>query len=234
MFNLRAIAIVSLLLLAIAVGCSSSDQAAIDKAVSATQPVTVTTTTTATPEAAKEEIENVSIKILDIERRRTLLLENEVARLVGYSYDQIAFGQRREFGNLSDLLLELAMLQVPPNLQPVKDGLLEVYRLESSAVYFHQDCIGWKLDEFFGDYQLNCSWRRSSVIPTITQLNVVPTIDEAEGSGRLHFPNVLSPWTSAQLMRRTVYQYWYELLESNGTDTTHSDWRALSAVNDSQ
>ena len=54
MWNLRAVTFASLLLIAIAVGCSSSDQAAIDKAVNATiaaaQPPTGVAT--ATPEAA--------------------------------------------------------------------------------------------------------------------------------------------------------------------------------------
>ena len=54
MLNLRAITLVSLLIVAIAVGCSSSDQAAIDKAVSPTlaaaQPTTVAPTATSTPE----------------------------------------------------------------------------------------------------------------------------------------------------------------------------------------
>ena len=53
MWNLRKITIVSLLAVAVAVGCSSSDQGAIDKAVSATlaaaQPVTAAPTATSTP-----------------------------------------------------------------------------------------------------------------------------------------------------------------------------------------
>ena len=53
MSKLRTITLLSLLLIAIAVGCSSSDQGAIDKAVSATlaaaQPTTVAPTATSTP-----------------------------------------------------------------------------------------------------------------------------------------------------------------------------------------
>ena len=55
MWNLRKITIVSLLTVAVAVGCSSSDQGAIDKAVSATlaaaQPVTATLAPTLIPTA---------------------------------------------------------------------------------------------------------------------------------------------------------------------------------------
>ena len=54
MWNLRKITIVLLLTVAVAVGCSSSDQGVIDKAVSATlaaaQPATVAPTATSTPE----------------------------------------------------------------------------------------------------------------------------------------------------------------------------------------
>ena len=54
MLNLRELTLVSLLILMVAVGCSSSDQAAIDKAVSATlataQPTTATPSSTSTPE----------------------------------------------------------------------------------------------------------------------------------------------------------------------------------------
>ena len=53
MSKLRLITLVSLLLVTVAIGCSSSDQGAIDKAVSATlaaaQPTTVAPTATSTP-----------------------------------------------------------------------------------------------------------------------------------------------------------------------------------------
>ena len=56
MLKLRAIALISLLIVVVGVGCSSSDQGAIDKAVSATlaaaQLATATPTATATPAAA--------------------------------------------------------------------------------------------------------------------------------------------------------------------------------------
>jgi hypothetical protein len=182
----------------------------------------------------REEIEGASLRVLDIEHRRALLLSNSFETLIRWNYDRIAFGQRREFGNLSDLLLELAMLQVPENLQPVKDGLLEVYRLESSAVHFNQDCIGYDLTElYFGGYELNCNWRRSLVNPAITALNVVSTLDEAENAERLHFPDAQSPWTAAQVMRRTVYKYWYGVLELSGTDTAQPRWQNLLAVKNS-
>ena len=207
MSKLRAIALISLLIVVIGVGCSFFDQT-----------------------------EDISLKILDIESRRTLLLENDLP-FVDYQNDRIVFGQRREFGNLSDLLLELAMLQVPPNLQPVKDGLLEVYRLESSAIYLHGDCNGVFIEKHgwhTGDeHDVDCYTRRS-VYPKVTELNAITTIDELEDGGSLNWSIAQNPWMSAQLMRRTVYQHWYQLLESNGTDTTEASWRTLSAVNGSE
>ena len=70
MSKLRAVTFASLLLIAIAVGCSSSDQGAIDKAVNATlaadQPAAAAIT--ATPEAAKEH-GGSSIERIDIDAK---------------------------------------------------------------------------------------------------------------------------------------------------------------------
>ena len=56
MSQMRTLTLVSLLIVAVAVGCSSSDQAAIDKAVNATlaadQPATATPTGTVQPATA--------------------------------------------------------------------------------------------------------------------------------------------------------------------------------------
>ena len=73
MLKLRELTLISLLLLMVTVGCLSSDQAAIDKAVSATlaavQPAAAAAA--ATPEAAKEH-GGSSIERIDIEARDEL------------------------------------------------------------------------------------------------------------------------------------------------------------------
>ena len=71
MSKLRTITLLSLLLIAIAVGCSSSDQGAIDKAVSATLAAAQPATSTPTAEAAKEH-GGSSIERIDIETRDEL------------------------------------------------------------------------------------------------------------------------------------------------------------------
>ena len=73
MLKLRELTLISLLILMVAVGCSSSDQAAIDNAVSPTltaaQPPTAAAAVT--PEAAKEH-GGSSIERIDIEERDEL------------------------------------------------------------------------------------------------------------------------------------------------------------------
>ena len=68
MSKLRIVTFAILLLLVVAVGCSSSDQGAIDKAVNATLASAQPATSTATPEAAKEH-GGSSIERVDIEAR---------------------------------------------------------------------------------------------------------------------------------------------------------------------
>ena len=68
MSKLRVVTFAILLLLVVAVGCSSSDQGAIDKAVSATLAAAQPATSTPTAEAAKEH-GGSSIERIDIEAR---------------------------------------------------------------------------------------------------------------------------------------------------------------------
>ena len=68
MYKLRVVTFAILLLLVAAVGCSSSDQGAIDKAVSATLASAQPATSTPTAEAAKEHGSS-SIERVDIEAK---------------------------------------------------------------------------------------------------------------------------------------------------------------------
>ncbi len=123
------------------------------------------------------------------------------------------------------------MLAVPTELQPVKDGLLEAYRLEIMAAYLHSECTWWELNPYGSGLsnfdEVVCTGKRVSVLQNVTAENVIDTINQAESDGRLHWATARSPWTAAQKIRRNVYQFWLKSLDILGTDTTESIWRSL-------
>ncbi len=161
------------------------------------------------------EFTRAAERIIEIEdRRRTLVSEYE---LLGHPLwtmggESLAFGQNDGQENLASLKLELAMLDVPDELQAVKGGLLAVYDLEIWSSYLDDDCVN-----------IECSPRQSA-FSEVTELN----IQEYAGTAVRSRTITKSPWFEAQKQRRTLYALLNTELLDKGVDVTVSPWNSIS------
>ena len=126
-----------------------------------------------------------------------------------------------------DFWFEIAVINVPDDLESLKAKLLEIYRLEIMATYLSGDCISSDCGSFAG---LGGGRRYSSRLE-VNELNVVPKIQESNryspttGQGVLRID---SPWVTAQLHRAFVYERWLKQLNDIGVDVSESPWNSIS------
>ena len=143
-YRLRTMAVAALAVLASAwPGCSQS------AAVTTPTPVTGATTAlasapvpTATPTAGRLDARGWSRKALTLEAERNELVAKALQRRRQYSpftARELLEGPRLAYGTDSergwdDILVDLLVLNAPPELQAVKDSLVVAYQMELSAI----------------------------------------------------------------------------------------------------
>ena len=185
---------------------------------------------------ADQEFLTASKQLIEIEIRRVELIDEFLPRfghrgipdggwLTGNTGDKgLAFENGLVNDNLSSLLFEIAVINVPDDLESLKAELLEIYRLEIMATYLSGDCI-------YGDCAYVRGGRRYSSRLEVNELNVVPKIQESNRYSPTSVQRVLridSPWVTAQLHRAFVYERWLKQLNDIGVDVSESPWNSIS------
>ena len=136
---------------------------------------------------------------------------------LGVAFEMYAYGMGGE--GIAYLLGDLALLEAPPQLRPIKDALLTIYRLEVDAVAGHGECTSWGARSVPWGVTVECGGYANLVLPLVTRDNVVSVIADGEGTR--------TGWTAAQLLRAKTYDRWREVVEGVGIDLTGYPYNRL-------
>lgn len=176
---------------------------------------------TATP-TPKEAIVAFTQAALRLEGKRDKVVEGlaRYSPLVFYALnlDWSAYGMEGE--GLWCLLGELALLDAPPQLRPIKDALLAIYSLEVDLLIRQGECTSWEADTWGNSGYIRCAGSDHTVFPRVTEDNVESAIADGESGAQ-------SGWAAAQLLRAKTYERWREVLEDVGIDLTGYPYNLL-------
>jgi hypothetical protein len=132
---------------------------------------------------------------------------------------------KQEYVGVSYLAGDLALLEAPSVMQPIKDALLLVYQIELSAAADHGKCVSPFLEHNpFGipEYSLRCNSAKTLYFD-VNKDNVEQFIDGrtvSRGLSRFDQNRADSSWARAQKLRASTYERWYEILLENDLDPT--------------
>jgi hypothetical protein len=111
------------------------------------------------------------------------------------------------YSGAQSLAAELALLEAPTVMQPIKDSMLNVYQNELAAAADH----GERFDDGLCRY---------TIFLEINMYNVEPLFDGSPIPGGIMTRAKGSQWARAQWDRNQTYERWHEILRDNGLDPT--------------
>jgi len=119
---------------------------------------------------------------------------------------------KQEFVGVSELAGELALLETPSAMQPIKDALLLVYQIELAAAADHGVCTDFDRSP--------CSYRKA-IYFDLNKDNVEEIIALGQPGGTAYYRQWAdSSWAQAQKLRASTYERWYEILLDHDLDPT--------------